>query len=281
MSGIQGVTFDNQTVTAKDHGQLFHCLLRDGVISGCKVTKTSTSITVGVGYLLVAGRLIKLTSAQTLYVSTPSTPGYFRVLVTVNLTGTATTSDFSQVSLSTEFSKTVDAFRELTQNDVNGSGTLYEYELCICYSLTSGITYLWREPTLASIDPVQLGTISVGQGGTGRTSLGAHYVLIGNGTNGITAITPGAAGQILVSNGTGADPAFKAQTSITQVGTITAGTWHGAAIPIAYGGTGETNGAAALKALFAAGATVLSGSQYGATLPAAGTKGRLFFKTVG
>ena len=60
MSGIQGITFDNQVVTAKDHGRLFHALLRDGVISGCNITKTTTSITVGTGYLLVAGRLIKI-----------------------------------------------------------------------------------------------------------------------------------------------------------------------------------------------------------------------------
>ena len=33
-----------------------------------------------------------------------------------------------------------------------------------------------------------------------------------------------------------------------------------------------------LKTLFADGATVLSSNQYGDTLPAAGTKGRIFFK---
>lgn len=281
MSGIQGITFDNQVVTAKDHGRLFHCLLRDGVVSGCNITKTTTSITVGTGYLLVAGRLIKITASQTLYVTLPSTPGYFRVLVTINLTGTATTTEFGQVSLSTEFSRTSDGFRELTQGDVNGNGTLYEYELCICYSLTSGITYVWREPDEASIDPVQLGTIPVSQGGTGRTSVPAHYILIGKDERQLAATTPGSAGYILMSNGADADPAFKDQTNITKVGTITAGVWHGSAIPIAYGGTGQTNGSNALKALLAAGAMVLSSNQYGANLPSAGTAGRLFFKTVG
>lgn len=281
MSGIQGITFDNQVVTAKDHGRLFQCLLRDGVISGCAITKTNTSVTVGTGYLLVAGRLIRITTTQTLYITTPSTPGFFRVIVTVNLTGTATTTEFGQVALSTEFSRTVDTFRDLTQGDVNGTATLYEYELCIVYSLTSGITYVWRQPTKASIDPVQLDTIPVSQGGTGRTTLGEHYVLIGEGTGAVVGITPATAGYILMSNGTGADPAFKAQTNITQVGTITAGTWHGGVIPVAYGGTGQTNAANALKAMFAAGATILSSNQYGATLPAAGTAGRLFFKTVG
>lgn len=64
---------------------------------------------------------------------------------------------------------------------------------------------------------------------------------------------------------------------------ITRGTFHIARIPIisvAKGGTGSTNGATGLKNLLAAGATVLSSYQYGNSLPAAGTKGRLFFKKV-
>lgn len=49
-------------------------------------------------------------------------------------------------------------------------------------------------------------------------------------------------------------------------------------VPIANGGTDASNGATGLKNLFAAGATVLSSNQYGDTLPAAGTAGRIFFK---
>jgi hypothetical protein len=52
-------------------------------------------------------------------------------------------------------------------------------------------------------------------------------------------------------------------------------------IPIERGGTSATNGSEGLKNLFAAGATVLSAHQYGDTLPAAGTPGRIFFKRVG
>ena len=52
------------------------------------------------------------------------------------------------------------------------------------------------------------------------------------------------------------------------------------AVTIPKGGTGSNNGATGLKNLFAAGATVLSANQYGDTLPAAGTAGRIFFKKV-
>ena len=52
------------------------------------------------------------------------------------------------------------------------------------------------------------------------------------------------------------------------------------ALAMGRGGTGSTNGATGLKNLLAAGNTVLSSYQYGTALPAAGTKGRLFFKKV-
>lgn len=51
-------------------------------------------------------------------------------------------------------------------------------------------------------------------------------------------------------------------------------------LPVANGGTGSSNGATGLANLFSAGATVLSSHQYGDTLPAAGTPGRIFFKKV-
>lgn len=49
-------------------------------------------------------------------------------------------------------------------------------------------------------------------------------------------------------------------------------------VPIANGGTNSADGATGLSNLFASGATVLSSYQYGDTLPAAGTVGRIFFK---
>lgn len=51
-------------------------------------------------------------------------------------------------------------------------------------------------------------------------------------------------------------------------------------ISIDKGGTGSSNGATGLNNLFAEGATILSSHQYGDTLPAAGTKGRIFFKKI-
>ena len=47
-------------------------------------------------------------------------------------------------------------------------------------------------------------------GGTGNSTLTAHGLLLGQGTSPTTSANPSAAGQILIDQGAGADPAFKA-----------------------------------------------------------------------
>lgn len=51
-------------------------------------------------------------------------------------------------------------------------------------------------------------------------------------------------------------------------------------VPVSKGGTGASAGHTGLANLFAAGPTILSSYQYGDTLPAPGTPGRIFFKKV-
>jgi hypothetical protein len=55
------------------------------------------------------------------------------------------------------------------------------------------------------------GTLGVGHGGTGATTLTANGVLYGSGTNAISALSPGSSGAVLTSGGTNAAPSWKAQ----------------------------------------------------------------------
>lgn len=306
MSNIHGVNFDNQTVTAKDHGRLFEYILEDGVLTGCALSFSGTSLMIAPGYLIAAGREMKLTASTTVTVD-GATSGYARVLLTIDLTQNATTTEFEQAAFTVEYASSVAGFGALTRDDVNGSGTTYEFELCKLALGASGVASIYSSAGAATVriplissgmlaaDAVDTdaiedssvttnkladGAATVPKGGTGRSALTAYYLLVGNGASPVALIAPSTSGYVLMSNGASANPSFKAQTNITQVGTITSGVWNGSVIPLTYGGTGAATGALGLKNLLAAGITILSANQYGASLPAAGNAGRLFFKTV-
>lgn len=108
------------------------------------------------------------------------------------------------------------------------------------------------------------GTLSVGNGGTGATSLTDGGVLLGSGTGAITALAVLGDGVIVIGDGSG-DPTtldVGSSSSITILGTIATGVWNGTAVTVPYGGTGATSftdgglllgsGAGAITALGAA-----------------------------
>jgi hypothetical protein len=63
---------------------------------------------------------------------------------------------------------------------------------------TTGLT----PNTLTDGDVTLAGTLAVGNGGTGATTLTANNVLLGNGTSALQTVAPGSNGNVLTSNGT-------------------------------------------------------------------------------
>lgn len=86
------------------------------------------------------------------------------------------------------------------------------------------------------------GTVPVAKGGTGRTSLTANNVLLGNTTAGVQFVAPGTSGNVLTSNGT--TWASAAPAGISGSGTTNALTkWSSSsAITSSYWNEGATNG---------------------------------------
>jgi hypothetical protein len=75
--------------------------------------------------------------------------------------------------------------------------------------------------TLSSIlPPVNVstasGTLPVGNGGTGATTLAANNVLLGNGTSAVQVVAPSTNGNVLVSNGTTWVSQAPAASGVTQ-----------------------------------------------------------------
>lgn len=100
--------------------------------------------------------------------------------------------------------------------------------------------------------------LTVPQGGTGAATFTAHGVLLGNGAGALAVTAAGTAGQVLTSNGAGADPTFQTAatgsvTSVAMSGGTTGLTFSGGPITssgtftcagtlaVANGGTGITS----------------------------------------
>jgi hypothetical protein len=83
-------------------------------------------------------------------------------------------------------------------------------------------------PSFGAIPSVNLatgvtGTLPVGNGGTGATSLTANNVLLGNGTSAVQTVAPGTNGNVLTSNGTTWTSAAASSGALTLISTTTLG----------------------------------------------------------
>ncbi len=94
------------------------------------------------------------------------------------------------------------------------------------------------------LDPGNLSSaVAVNKGGTGATTLTDGGVLLGSGTSAITATAVLGDGVILIGDASG-DPTtldVGSSTAITTLGTVSAGTWQGDEVVVAYGGTGRAS----------------------------------------
>ena len=97
----------------------------------------------------------------------------------------------------------------LTVTNGAGSITLTNAGVTTWGGGTTGLT-----PSAATSGAVTLaGTLIVGNGGTGATTLGANGVLLGNGTSAVSATAVGTTGQVLIGN-TAAAPTWSALSGL-------------------------------------------------------------------
>jgi hypothetical protein len=132
---------------------------------------------------------------------------------------------------------------------------------------TTGLT-LTGGPITSSGTLTLGGTLIVANGGSGRASLTAHAVLLGEGTGNVAFATIGTAGNLLIDQGAGADPAF---TAVSGAFTITSGGVATlATVNVATGGSGNTSTTAFSPIC---GGTTSTGAYQSVAI---GTAGRLF-----
>lgn len=138
---LNGLIFEERNNTAKNWRRIFQNMHGDGVLRGCGVTFTSNSITVGDGVFMLAGGIISNDGADTIAVTPTLTDGYVRLKCRVDMTQEALETGPGQVEWLTEFSTTT-TFPALTQEDINGTGSIYEGEIAVLQIVSGNITAL-------------------------------------------------------------------------------------------------------------------------------------------
>ena len=124
---IRGYVFPNQLASNEVDSMVFRKMLdnNDGVMNGMNLSTTATSITVGDGNMMIAGRPVGVVGGETIAVGTDV--AFCKLVMEVDLSKTATVSEFSQAAL--KIIKSTTAYPEVTQNDMDNGGTIYQVEL--------------------------------------------------------------------------------------------------------------------------------------------------------
>lgn len=136
---IRGITFAEQAVTPADDAIVRRAILGDGILTGCDVSYSGSTLTMAAGYIIACGRAFQITAAQN-WAVVDATSGFARLLVTLDLTKTATEEAFSQIEFSLEYAASEDGFLALVQEDINLSGAKYQIVAAVVSLGTGGIT---------------------------------------------------------------------------------------------------------------------------------------------
>lgn len=136
---LQGVTFAEQEVTPADDGAACAARQSDGVLTGCTMSAVGSTLTLGAGLIIACGRIVRVAAAQSIPV-TGALSGYARLRLTLDMSATATETEFYQVRLDVDYASSRDGFDTLTQQDVNAGGTVYQMVLCVVSLSSAGIS---------------------------------------------------------------------------------------------------------------------------------------------
>lgn len=134
-----GGTFANQKITPSEDAAFRQAVLGDGILNGCAFSYSGTTLTMGPGLLFLCGRIARHPLAQHWPV-VDATSGFARLVLTVDLSRTATANEFDQVVDSIEYADTVDGFAPLIHEEINAGETRYQTAVCVVSLGAAGIT---------------------------------------------------------------------------------------------------------------------------------------------
>lgn len=140
---LGGGTFQNRFVTPANDGAVWETYVSDGIAIGCALSYTGTTLRIGAGKMIFGGRVV-IVPGQTDIPVTGATSGYARVVITIDLSKTATKTAFEQAALDVQYATSINGFPALTKEAINNGGTLYKAEVCLMTLSAAGISGIVR-----------------------------------------------------------------------------------------------------------------------------------------
>ena len=95
-SNFTGITFPKQRVAPSDDAIIRRAILPDGILTGCDISYSGSTLTMAAGQLMICGRQVRHPSSQN-WAVVDATSGYARLLLTIDTTRTSTKNVFDQV----------------------------------------------------------------------------------------------------------------------------------------------------------------------------------------
>lgn len=123
---LKGHVFNLQTFTSEAFAITFDKVLqgRCGILKGCNLSNTNNSVTIADGYFVVRGRPLQIIGNET--IANITNNGYYSLICEIDLSKTNTVNEFKQGTIKVVYG--ANSFPTLTQQDIIGTGTVYQYE---------------------------------------------------------------------------------------------------------------------------------------------------------
>lgn len=132
-----GYTFDEQLFTSEAFRKFQDTFLNknSGVIDGCSVSKTNTTVTVSDGWFVIKGALLREQGGTTLNVEQD---GYYSLVCEIDLTKENTETSLLQATI--KLIRGASTYPTLNQQDITNGGSVYQYEFARFRSSNSVIS---------------------------------------------------------------------------------------------------------------------------------------------
>ena len=147
MGDFKGITFSGQNVRPQDDGALYFAHNGDGILDGCAMSISGDDLVIQSGHFIMGGRVVHVDGATNVDLSGRGlTTGYIQVIMNADMSkaeGLQWYTSYVESATTT--------FPALTQDDINGSGTLYQLELAVVQISGGNLTGIYSEMRISDV----------------------------------------------------------------------------------------------------------------------------------